>query len=285
MDSNNYSLSWKASTSPDAFSYLYKIDYLGSIPKSISVSKKHPMQLSAERVGEIRESLISRYEEELFKQNKITSSNANDTRNLTTARYYNRPNGVYRILVSSVDEVGNISEPSAALFILNKYQPSTYITSVQQTKGEAGDSLLSINGGGFTYDGSIREIYIDADGKAPYDLILTAAEGQFKVQSDSRISSVQLGSELDEGTYKIGLLHTDRGLYFSGNVLQISQSGTVKIEAEYSPQSRLSRQFKQYKYKVAVSLIIIFVILLIVSITILFLAINLYQNIHFFLLL
>ena len=280
LDSNNYSLSWKASTSPDAFSYLYKIDYLGSIPKSISVSKKHPMQLSAERVEEIRESLISRYEEELFKQNKITSSNANDTRNLTTARYYNRPNGVYRILVSSVDEVGNISEPSAALFILNKYQPSTYITSVQQTKGEAGDSLLSINGGGFTYDGSIREIYIDADGKAPYDLILTAAEGQFKVQSDSRISSVQLGSELDEGTYKIGLLHTDRGLYFSGNVLQISQSGTVKIEAEYSPQSRLSRQFKQYKYKVAVSLIIIFVILLIVSITILFLAINLYQNIH-----
>ena len=280
LDSNNYSLAWKASASPDAYSYLYKIDYLGAIPKSIAVSRKHPMQLSASRVEEIRESLLSRYEEYLTKNNRLTSSNANSTRNLTTVRYYNRSNGVYRLLVSTVDEVGNISEPSSELFILNKYQPSTYITAVQQTKGEAGESVLSISGGGFTYDGTIREIYIDADGKAPYDLTLSASEGKFKVQSDSRISSVQLGTELDEGNYKIGLLHSDRGLYFTGNVLQISQTGTVKIEAEYKPQSRLSAKFKQYKYKVAVSLIIIFMLLMIAAVTILFLVINLYQNIH-----
>ena len=280
LSSNNYSLGWRASASPDAVSYLYKIDYMGSVPKSIAVSKKHPMRLASEKVEEIKESLIGRYMEQLDKKLRLTNSNSSATNKLTTVRYYNRPNGVYRISVSAVDEVGNISEPSAALYILNKYQPSTYITSVQEIKGEAGDSLLSINGGGFTYDGSVREIYIDADGKAPYDLVLTAAEGQFKVQSDSRISSVQLGSDLDEGMYKIGLLHTDRGLYFSGSVLKISQTGTVKIEAEYQAESRLNSNFKHYKYKVAISLIIVFVILLLIAVSLLLLAVNLYQNIH-----
>ena len=280
LASNNYSLGWKASASEDAYEYLYKIDYLGSIPKSISVSKKHPMRLTVSQVQDIRDSLIQKYQGSLAKPGRLTRSNATETRSLSTSRYYNRPNGVYMLCVSAVDEVGNISEPSTALYILNKYQPSTYITSVQQTKGESGDSVLSISGGGFTYDGTIKEIYIDADGKAPYDLILSASEGQFKVQSDTRISSVQLGTDLDEGNYKIGLLHTDRGLYFSGDVLQISQTGTIKIESEYTPQSRLSSQFKQYKYKVAISLIIIFIILMVTAVVILFIAINLYQNIH-----
>ena len=280
VDSNNYSLGWNASVSDDAVEYLYKIEYLGAIPKSIAVSKKHPVRLDSTKIQEIKESLLNRYDDQLKKQRRLTRSNSTVTNKLTTVRYYNRPNGVYMLSVCAVDEVGNISEPSSVLYILNKFQPSTYITSVQQTKTESGESVLSISGGGFTYDGTIKEIYIDADGKAPYDLILTAAEGQFKVQSDTRISSVQLGTELDEGSYKIGLLHTDRGLYFAGNVLQISQSGTVKIEAEYTPQSRLNSQFKQYRYKVAVSLIIVFVIILIIVVTIFFIVINLYQNIY-----
>lgn len=280
VNSNNYSMGWKDSVSDDAVEYLYKIEYMGAIPKSIAVSKKHPVRLSSDKIQEIKESLLTRYEDQLKKQRRLTRANSTATNKLTTVRYYNRPNGVYMLSVSAVDEVGNISEPTSVLYILNKFQPSTYITGVQQTKNDSGESLLSITGGGFTYDGTIKEIYIDADGKAPYDLILTAADGQFKVQSDTRISSVQLGTELDEGTYKIGLLHTDRGLYFAGNVLQISQTGTVKIEAEYIPQSRLSAQFRQYKYKVAVSLIIVFVIILIVIITVIFIAINLYQNIY-----
>lgn len=280
VNSNNYSLNWKASLSEDAVEYLYKIEYLGAIPKSIAVSKKHPVRLSSEKIQEIKESLFKRYDGQLKKERHLTRSNSTATHKLTTVRYYNRPNGVYLLSVSAVDEVGNISEPTSVLYILNKFQPSTYITGVQQTKNDSGESLLSITGGGFTYDGTIKEIYIDADGKAPYDLTLSASEGQFKVQSDSRISYVQLGTELDEGKYKIGLLHTDRGLYFTGTVLTISQTGTMKIEAEYTPQSRLNAYFKQYKYKVAVSLILVFVIILIVAVVIIFIVIILYQNIY-----
>lgn len=280
VSSNNYSLSWNASPSKDTAQYLYKIDYLGAIPKSIAVSKKHPMRLSANSVEQIKESLIQRYENQLTKVRRLTTSNATQTRNLTTSRYYNRANGVYMISVAAVDEVGNISEPVSSLYILNKFQPSTYITSVQQSRTEAGESILTINGGGFTYDGTIREIYIDVDGKAPYDLVLTSANGQYRVQSDTRISNVNLGTELDEGTYKVGLLHTDRGLYFTGNVLKISQTGTVKIEAEYVPESRLSQQFRQYKYKVAISFIVLFIILMIVAVTLIFITINIHQNIY-----
>ena len=280
LSSNNYSLNWKPSVSEDAAQYLYKIEYLGSIPKSIAVSKKHPMKLSQDHVEEIKESLENKYENQLTKQRRLTEANSSITRNLTTVRYYNRPNGVYLLSVASIDEVENISQPVSALYILNKYQPSTYVTSVKQIKGDTGDSTINISGGGFTYDGTVSEIYIDADGKAPYDLTLKLSDGQFKVQSDTSISNVKLGSDLDEGTYKIGLLHTDRGLYFTGNVLQISQSGTLKIEAEYEPQSRLSSEFRKYKYTVAISLIIVFVLLMIAAITLIFVLVNIYQNIH-----
>ena len=280
LDSNNYSLKWKASDSTDAVSYLYRIDYLGSIPKSIAVSKKHPLRISAEEVENIRDRLFQKYEDAITQERRMNGSSSTTTRLLTTGRYYNRTNGVYILSVSAVDEVGNISAPSTALYILNKFQPSTYVTSIQQQKNEMGDSSLTINGGGFTYDGKVSEIYIDADGKAPYDLTLTLAEGKYRVQSDSRISSVQLGSDLDEGKYKIGILHTDRGLYFTGSILTISQNGTLKIEAEYEPQNYLNSKFKKYKYKVAVSLIILFLVIMLVTVTLLFVVINLYQNIH-----
>ncbi len=283
LDSNNYSLKWKASDSPDAVSYLYRIDSLGSVPKSVAVSKKHPMRLSDAEVNEITEGLLQRHLPTLNKlrdAGRMSGSSANSTTALSTNRYYNRPNGVYALSVSAVDEVGNISEPAVGIFMLNKYQPSTYITSIAQTKNEMGDSFLTISGGGFTYDGTVREIYIDADGKAPYDLVLTARDGQFKVQSDSKITGVQLGNDLDEGSYKIGLLHTDRGLYFTGTILNISQNGTLKIETEYIKQSNLNSEFHKYKYKVAVSLIIVFVVIMLVAITLLFIVINIHQYIR-----
>lgn len=280
INSNNYSLRWNPSVSVDATEYLYKIDYLGSIPKSISVSSKHPMRLSNEEVEKIRQSLYQRYEGQLSKVQKLTAGNAVQTRNLVTGRYYNKANGVYMISVAAIDEVGNIGEPVSSLYILNKYQPSTYITSVEQKRTDTEENALVINGGGFTYDGTIREIYIDSDGKAPYDFVLTAAAGQYRVQSDSRITNLNLGNDLDEGTYKIGLLHTDRGLYFSGDVLKISQTGTVKIETEYVPPSRLSPVFRQYKYKIAVSLIVVFILLMIIGLVLIFVVINIHQNIR-----
>ena len=80
-------------------------------------------------------------------------------------------------------------------------------------------------------------LLIDKDGKTPYDLVVKKNENPYKVKDNSKIININLGNELEEGQYKIGLLHTDRGIYFSDNILTVLQSGTVKIEGEYYRQS------------------------------------------------
>lgn len=276
IDSNNYNLKWQSSLSEDVAGYSYRIDYLGDIPKNISVSKKHPMRLSEEKVLEIKQSLQNKYQTAAERKRKMSSSIM--TTGTATQRYYNKPNGVYVLSVSAIDEVGNVSEPNTKLFILNKFQPSTYITSISQTKSDSGDIILSINGGGFTYDGTISEIYIDADGKAPYDITLKRLDGQYKVQSDTKITNLNLGMNVEKGDYKIGLLHTDRGLYFTKNILKITENGTVKIESEYVPEKRYNENFTQYKYKVLISLVITFVILLLIALIIIFTITTLNQS-------
>ena len=61
-----------------------------------------------------------------------------------------------------------------------------------------------------------------------------------KVASDKKITQVAIESDVKEGSYKIGLLHTDRGVYFSNKIIKITQNGTVKIESEYIPQKYYS---------------------------------------------
>ncbi|MBR2106365.1 MAG: IPT/TIG domain-containing protein, partial [Treponema sp.] len=145
-------------------------------------------------------------------------------------------NGVYAFSVAAVDTVGNIGNSKTELIILNKFEPSTYISSISQFTDEMGGTTLTINGGGFTYDGTISKIYIDQDGQAPYDVTLKLANNQFKVNSDSKITQVIVETDVQEGNYKIGLHHTDRGVYFSNKIIKITQSGTIKIESEYVPQ-------------------------------------------------
>lgn len=277
IDSNNFRLQWEPSVSEDVAGYSYRLDYLGDVPKNIKVSKNHPMKLSDAAVAKVKESLESKYSSAAAKQRKMQQTV--QTKGLTTPRYYNKDNGVYVLSVCAIDEVGNVSEASKSMLILNKYQPSTYITSISQEKTEIGDTILTINGGGFTYDGTVSEIYIDSDGKAPYDLVLTKVDNQYKVLSDGKISNVNIGVDLDEGEYRIGLLHSDRGLYFTGKIVKVAQNGTLKIEADYEPVVNLNANFKEYKYKVAISLIIVFVITILILVLIMGVLIIIRRNI------
>ena len=278
IDSNNYSLRWLPSASEDTAGYAYRIDFLGDIPKSIAVSSRHPMKLSDQAVEEIKESLLTKYQAAADRKRNMGTTI--QTKGLVTPRYYNRANGVYLLSVAAIDEVGNVGEAARQMFILNKFQPSTYITSISESKSDIGDTILTINGGGFIYDGTISEIYIDTDGHAPYDLILTREENKFRVQSNTKITNVNIGVDLEEGNYRIGLMHTDRGLYFTGKILKVAQNGTVKIEAEYQPVSKLNANFKQYKYKVAISLIIVFIILAVILLVLIFAVTTVTQNLY-----
>lgn len=278
INSNNYNLSWNQSLSDDVAGYSYRIDHVGDIPKSIAVSKKHPMKLSDDDVNKIKQSLEQKYAAETEKKRKMPQTV--QTTKTFTSKYYNSANGVYVLSVCAIDEVGNVSEPSSYLYILNKFQPSTYITQIAKTTSDVGDTILTISGGGFTYDGNISQIYIDADGKAPYDLVLKRSDGKYRVQSDKKITNVDLGADLEEGEYRIGLLHTDRGLYFTGKILTISQNGTVKIESEYEAEPKYNTNFQKYKYVVAISLIIAFVLLFLIAFTVILIITSTHQNIR-----
>lgn len=268
MHSNSMKLEWQESESEDTAGYVYRFDYAGGIPKSIAVSKNHPMKLSDAKVLEIKNQLYQKYEKELLKKRKFQDKI--QTQGLKSKNYYNLRNGVYVFSVAAIDECGNLGESSSALVILNKYQPSTYISSVESQKNEASEIILTVYGGGFTYDGTISEIYIDKDGKLPYDLVIKNTENPFKVSDNSKIININLGNDLEEGQYKIGLLHTDRGLYFSDNILTVLQSGTVKIEGEYHRQSKLNSDFESAEYKIQLNLIIAFILIVLVTIVLLF---------------
>ena len=233
LSSNTFSINWEKSTSEDAAQYTYKLEYLGAIPKKLSHSKRHPLKMSSSNVTKEVDALLKKYEKSKNKQRKLSEKNA--IQRTQSQKYYNLKNGVYAFSVATIDDVGNLGDSKTELLILNKFEPSTYITSVSQFTDEMGSTTLTINGGGFTYDGTISKIYLDQDGKAPYDATLELEQNHYKVNSDTKITQVLIETDIKEGTYKIGLHHTDRGIYFSNNVIKIVQNGTIKIESEYVP--------------------------------------------------
>lgn len=259
--SNNFSVNWKNSLSDDVAGYSYRLDFVANIPKSLQTSKKHPLKISEEEINYLVHQLKDKNKNELEKKRKISPKIM--TENLHSGIFYNLKNGIYVFSVSAIDKVGNISEPKSKLLILNKFEPSTYIQTVEENQKDSGDIFLTIYGGGFTYDGKISEIYIDLDGKPPYNKTLKLNQNEFQINSDNKISQINLGDELDEGVYKIGLLHQDRGLYFSNKSLKIEQNGTVKIEGEYLQKKHFSYDFYKPKISLQISIIILIIILII----------------------
>lgn len=280
LKSNTYSLNWLPSVDEDTAGYVYRIDYLGEIPSRLAVNSRHPLKISDEQVQTYLENFQSRYEAQINRQRKM--SDTIQTYGLSTPRRYNQPNGVYVLSVAAIDTVGNLGIANTKMFVLNKYEPSTKVneSAIELKSNELGQQIITIHGSGFTYDGTISEIYIDKDGKEPYDLVLKLSEGDFKVQSDTVISDVNLGSNLDEGSYRIILNHTDRGLYKTGQSLKIAQNGTLKIEGPYNPPKHLTSDFKKYKYKLSVYIVILILIMLLGAITLGFVFSNLNKNIY-----
>ena len=260
VDSNTLAFNWNASKDIDVAGYNYELVYLGAIPKTLVENKTHRISYSQSRVEQEIQTLYDRYQKEL--QKEITLRANVQTSGFRTRNYKNQANGVYRFSVNAIDEVGNVGKARSILVILNKYRPQTFISSASQQLNEIGEPELNIFGGGFTYEGTISTIYIDRDGVAPYDLVLRRDDGQFKVVSDSKITEVKIGIELDEGLYKVGLVHTDRGLYMSGQILSILQNGTVKIQPDYIVRNKYKAVTQSVKFTLTIATLLSFLLAL-----------------------
>ncbi len=148
--------------------------------------------------------------------------------------FVNQDDGIWRFSVAVIDSVGNIGPPASVHFRTNKYIPYTFVTYIDPERDEQGSTTVAIFGRGFTVGGRVARIFLDRDGQAPYDREFTLEKDEYRLVSDRQISGLRF-ADLDEGRYRIGLVHPGRGTYLTGPLLQVDETGTVKF-GDYNRQ-------------------------------------------------
>lgn len=228
MKSNTFSLQWEKADEEDddIAGYSWNLEYIESLPSQLISTEYNPLNLNSAKNKNAVEALLKRCELKIRKNNQAPKRIRGKN---TSYQYKDKRNGVYVFSVSAIDTVGNASKSAYSVVILNKYKAVTSIISIDTKKDVFNDISISIAGTDFLFDGTIEEIYFDRDGKAPYDMTFTDG---FKVISNNEITGLHT-RDLEEGVYKIGLKHTNRGIYFSKPLLKIERNGTVKFESEY----------------------------------------------------
>ncbi len=229
LASNTFNLSWRQSEYDDIAGYAWSFDYIAP-PEYLAVlasggSAGNAMQAGSRRIVppssfDFESAAALRFKAPVPPSHIMTKD--------PVASFSNMDNGIYALSVSAIDSVGNISAPGVRYFVLNKYVPFTYITYVDSKVDEAGAVSLSIIGRGFAEGGLLSDIYLDKDGKAPYDITLSRKDGRFTVANDRLITGITL-QDIEVGEYRIGVAHPARGLSFSKPSLAVTSSGTIKF--------------------------------------------------------
>ena len=261
MVSNTFSIKWTPDPSDDDIAgYNYEIYKISGINKKYVSTARHPLK--------IKKSETSEYMHQLLKTNsKAVEKERNLSEYLKTkmsfTKFQNYENGLYVLAVAAIDETGFVGKTATLPIILNKYIPRTQIRKINKNESIFGDVEIDIFGKDFTVDGTISSVIVDKDGHSPYDLVINASDGKFKVTSNEKISSVKLGNVLGEGSYYVGVIHSDRGLCMSESAaLSITTSGTVKIENDYDYQPRWRAVTKTYSFRVYIGAMLLCMILI-----------------------
>ena len=152
----------------------------------------------------------------------------------------NVENGYYVFSVSAIDTTGNISGVASILLKADKFKPYTVVTLAQPGRDELDRRVLRLFGRGFLADGRIERIAFSRDGREPYAVDLSLAKGDYGIASDREIAGIAVG-DVEAGSYRIGLYHSTRGWYWTGPLLAVDASGTIKygVSASYQPSFRL----------------------------------------------
>jgi HAMP domain-containing protein len=196
LASNTFSVRWSPGDEEQPVGYSYALEYLGE----------------AQPAAELKDPVVS--------PRVMTGQ--------TEVSYRNRDDGFWRFSVAALDAAGNVGAPATALLHLDKYVPETFITYVNAVRDPLGETRLTIGGRGFAVGGAVTQVLLDRDGRAPYDYTLLRSEGRFRVVDDRLIRDVVFG-DVEEGLYRVGVVHPVRGTFFTGPELNVESGGTVKI--------------------------------------------------------
>ncbi|MCF7937238.1 MAG: SpoIIE family protein phosphatase [Spirochaetales bacterium] len=199
LASNTFSISWNPSEQEQVSGYSYRMEYIG-----------RPDSEMPEEGG--------------YQAGTPGSPQTGDT----TTDFNNIDNGLWAFTVTPFDSVGNKGEANTIFLRLNKYVPVTYITFVDAQRDQLERIELSITGRGFSVGGKITQVMLDTDGSKPYDYVFKRDQGLFTVESDRYISNLLI-QDIRKGRYRVGVIHPQRGVYFTGPLLELEPGGTVKF--------------------------------------------------------
>ncbi len=226
--SNTFSIEWNPPPASDLAGYSWELEYVAPPNFFSAAAKFASFDFEAEAAKRFPRRDPPR-----------TFSGASPS-----ASYVNRDDGIWRFTVSAIDEVGNVGESVSGYFRTDKYIPYTYITFADAKRDDMGVLSLKIVGRGFSEGGAVSRVFLDRDGRPPYDREFTLNAGEYRVESDRMISGLRV-EDLEEGRYRIGLVHPTRGLYLTAPLVSVDESGTIKFgdfsrswEPSWSPAAK-----------------------------------------------
>ena len=234
MASNSFTLSWAPPPDPDVAGYTWVLEYLGPLdrpPARRLASARATAELKAVTYDPLPSTA---YEERLWTASQPTYPPPTVRTTVPRADFSNIDDGFWAFSVAAIDRVGNIGSAARILLRADKFIPYTTVADVTSSRDEFGTLRLSILGRGFSDDGNITTVVIDADGKEPYDRVFDQAAKGFSIVSDRLIAIPEI-VDLAAGTYRVGLYHPVRGWYFTGPRLTVDYTGTVKFGDRGAP--------------------------------------------------
>lgn len=159
------------------------------------------------------------------------------TRFLHSAPYVNIPDGEFVFRVQAIDRGGNKGTMSALYFSSNKHITPLQVTSAQATpiSGPGGSYSLSISGTGLSQFGTLQAIFLDRDGRLPYDYTLFLNR-DFKMASQNSIVIPKLPFRPRHGTYFLYL--SAPGIGAIKAQVKVRFSGLIFPKAAVLPLSR-----------------------------------------------
>ena len=238
LRSNTFSLRWNPPPASDIAGYAWDLEYLGAASPFASLDADDFLAAAAERFS--RPAAAERL-------NREPAPPVQNRGPETAAAFDNQDDGVWRFSVSALDEVGNAGPPSSVFFRTNKYVPHTYVTFVDAAQDEQGVLTVRIIGRGFADGGLVTRIFLDRDGKAPYDREYYLERGDYRVLSDREIAGLRI-DDIDPGLYHLGLDHPLRGRYQTPPLAAVDEKGTVKF-GDYSQGWEPSWTFRPERSK------------------------------------
>ncbi|HSV57207.1 MAG TPA: sialidase family protein, partial [Magnetospirillaceae bacterium] len=235
--SNTFTILWDAPADPDLIGYTWTLRYLGPLDRLPARRRPVAQPAPAEAAGPYPFEPVTDFERQLVSRAGDVLPPPAPQGTAASAGFRNVDDGYYIFAVAAVDMVGNIGPAVRTILRADRFIPFTHVSDILVSRDDFGLAMLRILGRGFREDGPVSRVVMDRDGQAPFDYNFELAAGNYSVDSDRLIGGLAAG-DMEEGEYRIGLLHPARGWYWARSTLSFDAAGTVKFgdfTARYKP--------------------------------------------------